>query len=421
MPDTTPSPVPPPVPPNSPATPRPGNSVASRLDASGLYQDRYVKIVNRVSGYGLLAGSYGTNADDRHVWQYPLSEVGPNAQGFEWILFPTSDGSYLIVNRVSGLCLLAGSYGTGNDRHVWQYPAKELGNNNPDAFKWAIEPDGDAFRIINRASGFALLPGSYGAGDDRLMWQYPLGETGPNPRAFLWTLIPTDRLAVPALRPGEDEGVTAPDVPRLTSMSDTPPTKSASWVVAELRIPFMYINDGAVSYQLQSTPYYILSREQYWKRAGVNEYDGALGRTVSQIVKTGITETSSRSLENELRITIAADASFSYGAASVALKTEIQNTLKVSESTSHSQTHEETKTVTITVPPYRCRVITWLLAESFTLWRSDRRSKVGESSESILDGNAISDIWSMKGAEHTQQSQVATVGESGPGGERTAR
>jgi hypothetical protein len=184
-------------------------------------------------------------------------------------------------------------------------------------------------------------------------------------------------------------------------------------VVAEVRIPFMYVNDGAVSYQLQTTPYYILSREQYWVRAGVNEYDGALGQTVSQVVKTGISETSSRSLENELRITIAADASFSYGAASVALKTEIQNTLKVSESTTHSQTHEETKTVTITVPAYRCRVVTWLLAESFTLWRSDRRSKVGQSSESILDGNAICDIWSIKGSERTQQSPVQAPGVAG--------
>jgi hypothetical protein len=68
---------------------------------------------------------------------------------------------------------------------------------------------------------------------------------------------------VPALRPGEDDGVRPPDIPRLTSMTDTPPTVSESWVVAEVLVPFMYVNDGAVSYQLLTTPYYILSREQY--------------------------------------------------------------------------------------------------------------------------------------------------------------
>jgi len=391
-------------------TPRgPSTRAASTLTSLSLHQDRYVQIVNKVSGNGLLAGSWGTNAGDRQVWQYPLTEVGPNSHGFEWILFPTSDGSYLIVNRVSGFCLLAGSYGEGDDRHVWQYPASELGNHNPDGFKWGIEQDGDAYRIINRASGYALLPGSYGAGNDRVMWQYPLSESGPNPEAFLWTFTATDPLVVPALQPGEDEGVKAADIPRLTSMDDTPATKSDSWVVAEVRIPFMYVNDGAVSFQLHSSPYYILSRQQYWKRAGVNEYDGALKKTEVQLVKTGITETSSRSIENELKITIAADASFSYGAASIALKTEIQNTLKVSESTSRSQTHEEQKTVTVTVPDYRCRVVTWLLAESFSLWRSDRRSMVGQASEAILDGNAISDIYSEKGQEATQKSQPASL------------
>ena len=33
--------------------------------------------------------------------------------------------------------------------------------------------DGDAYRIINRASGYALLPGNWGAGDENLMWQIP--------------------------------------------------------------------------------------------------------------------------------------------------------------------------------------------------------------------------------------------------------
>jgi hypothetical protein len=366
-----------------------------------------VHIVNKVSGYGLLAGSYGTNPGDRNVWQYPLSEVGANVHGFEWILFPTSDGSYLIVNRVSGLSLLAGSYGAGNDRHVWQYPVTELGSNNPDGFKWGIEQDGNAYRIVNRASGFALLPGSYGAGNDRAMWQYPLGESASNPEAFLWQIEPTDLLVVPALRPGEDDGVKPPDIPRLTSMTDTPPTKSASWVVAEVLVPFMYVNDGAISYQLQSNPYYVLSREQYWERTSINEYDGETKTDYEQTIKTGISETSSRSMENELRITIAADSTFSYGAASVALKTEIQNTLKVSESTSQSKTHEETKKITVTVPSVKCRVVTWQLAESFSLWRADRRSLVGQASKALLEGNVINDIWSSKGAELSRQTSAS--------------
>lgn len=311
--------------------------------------------------------------------------------GFEWILFPTTDGSYLIVNRVSGFALVAGSWGEGGDRAVWQYPATtDLQGHNPDAFKWGLEPVGSNYRIFNRKSGFALLPGNYGVGDDRAMWQYPL-EEGKD--AFLWRIDTTDALSVPALQPGEDDGVKALDVPRLTSMTDTPPDKSDSWVVAETLIPFMYVNDGAASFQLHLSPYYILSRERYWKQTGLIEHDGKEGKTITHEITTGISETSSRSIENELRITIAADSTFSYGPASVALKTEIQNTLKVAESTSQSKTREEKTTIQITAPNSRCRIVTWQLAERFTLWRADRQSYVGEQSENLLENEIVNDIW----------------------------
>ena len=382
-------------------------------NAPPLFRDRYVRIVNSVTRKGLLAGSWGTKPGDPNVWQYPLDNTGPNAHGFEWILFPTSDGSYLIVNRVSGQALVAGSFGEREDRKVWQYPLSTLGSHSPEAFKWGLRKTGAAYQILNRASGYALLAGNWGATDEDLVWQYPTSETGSNASAFLWTLDPTDVLEVPALRPGEDEGVRAPDIPRLTSMSDTPPTVSESWVVAEVLVPFMYVNDGAVSFQLLTTPYYILSREQYWERSKIQEYDGQSSDTITQEVITGITETSSRSLENELKITIAADASFSYGGAAVALKTELQNTLKISESTSQSQTHQEKKSVTITLPKIRCRVLVWQLVESFTLLRGDRGSTVGQASKAYLDGNIISDICTVKGALPLAQAKPATAGQPG--------
>ena len=407
MPPTTPlSPTPPPTPPNSPVLSGP-NRIGGMSNAQPLFRDRYVRIINTVTQKGLLAGSWGTKVSDPNVWQYPLTSTGVNAHGFEWILFPTSDGNYLIVNRVSGSALVAGNYGDMNDRHVWQYPLSTLGSHSPDAFKWGIVKDGAAYKIINPATGYGLLCGNWGATDEDLMWQWPLSETGSNEKAFLWTLDPTDRLEVPTLRPGEDDGVRAPDIPRLTSMSDTPPTVSESWVVAEVLVPFMYVNDGAVSYQLLTTPYYILSREQYWDRSKIAEYDGETGNTYTQEITTGISETSSRSLENELKITIAADASFSYAGASVALKTELQNTLKISESTSQSQTHEEKKSVKITLPNVRCKVLTWQLVESFTLLRGDRGSTVGQASKAYLDGNVISDIWTEKGAAPLVHSKPA--------------
>lgn len=369
------------------------------IKAPNPWQGKYVRIVNKVSGFGLLAGSHGTNPDDRKLWQYPLSETSPNAKGFEWTLMPTFDGSYLIINRVSGFGLLAGSYGAGGDRNVWQYPVTELGGNNPDAFKWSVEAQDGAFRIVNMASGFALLAGSYGSNGDRLVWQYPTSEVGSNEEAFLWVLQETgDRFKVPELRPGEDGGAKALDVPRLTSMKDVPVSQSESWVMGEALIPFMYVKDGAVSNQLRTNPYYVLSRERYWTQIDLNEYDGRLKRNQKITVKTGITETHSRSLENELSIKISADASFSYGPASASLKTEIQNRLKVTETSGVTESREEETVYEITVPDETVRIVTWAMVERFSLKRGDG-TLVGQPSEVTLP-SVVHDSYPPKEISH---------------------
>ena len=369
------------------------------IKAPNPWQGKYVRIVNKVSGFGLLAGSHGTNPGDRKMWQYPLSETSPNAKGFEWTLMPTFDGSYLIINRVSGFGLLAGSYGAGGDRNVWQYPVTELGGNNPDAFKWSVEAQDGAFRIVNMASGFALLAGSYGSNGDRLVWQYPTSEVGSNEEAFLWVLQETgDRFKVPELRPGEDGGAKALDVPRLTSMKDVPVSQSESWVMGEALIPFMYVKDGAVSNQLRTNPYYVLSRERYWTQIDLNEYDGRLKRNQKITVKTGITETHSRSLENELSIKISADASFSYGPASASLKTEIQNRLKVTETSGVTESREEETVYEITVPDETVRIVTWAMVERFSLKRGDG-TLVGQPSEVTLP-SVVHDSYPPKEISH---------------------
>lgn len=349
------------------------------------WQGKYMRIVNQVSRFGLLAGSHGTNPGDRKMWQWPLAETSPNPKGFEWMLMPTFDGSYLIINRVSGFGLLAGSYGAGGDRQVWQYPVTELNGNNPDGFKWNLEvAQNGAFRIVNVASGFALLAGSYGANEDRLVWQYPASEVGSNENAFLWTLQETgEGFKVPELRPGEDDGAKALDVPRLRSMKDVPVSKSESWVMGEALIPFMYVKDGAVSNQLRTDPYYVLSRERYWSQINLNEYDGRLQRKEKITVKTGITETQSRSLENQLGIKISADASFSYGPGSASLKTEIENKLKVTETSGVTKTREEETVYEITLPAETVRIVTWAMVERFSLKRADG-TLVGQPSEVTL-------------------------------------
>lgn len=334
------------------------------MDLSG----KSLRITNSVSGYGLLAGSHGTNPGDRNMYQYPLAETGPNPKGFEWMLMTSGDSYYWIINRVSGHGLLAGSHGTDpGDRLVWQYPLTETGPN-ADGFKWSLEPSGDGFRIVNKVSGYGLLAGSHGTNpDDRKVWQYPLTEIGPNQDGFVWKLDNVGAFDVPNLKAPQAQF----DVPRVKSFADAAPDTSESWVIGEVLVPFMFVADGTRSTQLRTTPYYVLSRERFWTQSADNEYDGKVQKTWKEEVTVGIKETHQRSLENELSITITADASFSYGPATASMKTEIANKLKVSESSSTERMREEKITTEVTVPKERVRIVIWVRTDRYSLKRTD--------------------------------------------------
>jgi hypothetical protein len=334
------------------------------MDFSG----KSLRIINSVSGYGLLAGSHGTNPGDRNMFQYPLTDTGPNPRGFEWMLMACGDNYYWIINRVSGHGLLAGSHGTNpGDRAVWQYPLTETGPN-ADGFKWSLEPSGDGFRIVNKVSGYGLLAGSHGTNPgDRAVWQYPLTETGPNENGFVWKLDTVGVFDVPKLRTPE----TQLDVPRVKSFADAAPDTSEPWVIGEVLVPFMFVADGPRSSQLRTTPYYVLSRERYWTQAADNEYDGKVQKTWTEEITVGMKETHQQSLENELSITITADASFAYGPATASMKTEIANKLKVSESSSTEKMRQEKVTTQVTVPKERVRIVIWVRTDRYSLKRTD--------------------------------------------------
>src|SRR5271165_5189022 len=85
-----------------------------------------------------------------------------------------------------------------------------------------------------------------------------------------------------------------------------------------------------------------------------------------------MSETESRTIENELDITVAAEASFTYGVATASLKTQIQNKLKVSESSSKTRTLQTEQTITINRPTHREKIVNWRLTDLYTLRRGDQ-------------------------------------------------
>ena len=337
-------------------------------------QKKCYQLVNKVSGFGLLAGSWGTKPGDKKVYQFPLTETGSNPDGFVWLLIPAENDYYWIINKVSGFGLLAGSWGTKpGDRRVFQFPLTETGSD-PDGFLWKIKKsDVGGYQIINKVSGFGLLAGSWGTKPgDRAVWQYPLSETGKNPDGFVWDIkfasdLPFDLTTEPGTNPN-DIG----DVERIKDFGHLPKEETDPVVIGEVLIPFFYVKDSnaSPSSQVENDPYYKFKREGFWRRVFYFEHDGKTEREEVQETRTGLVKTSSKTSEDTMGIKVTAEAGFSYSGVSAKLSSSFSKELKVITSSSTTEMKEETKTIKTTFPKdERFVQALWMRADRYTLSR----------------------------------------------------
>jgi len=179
-------------------------------------QTKYYRIQNQVSQKYLLAGSWGKSPTDYSVWQYGIDQEESNSfydvDGFLWQIVPVATDSanitwFRIINKVSGFQLCAGSWGTvPSDPNIKQYPPtydKANSNYNTDGFLWQFDGTGN---VINKVSGRYLLAGSWGiVSSDNWVWQYALTQDDNNPsynaNGFHWNLeafsdVPTKTIYV---------------------------------------------------------------------------------------------------------------------------------------------------------------------------------------------------------------------------------
>jgi hypothetical protein len=350
------------------------------------------RLVNKVSGYGLLAGDWGTNPNDRSVWQYPLSETGKNRDGFMWLLIPAEEDYYWIINKVSGYGLLAGGWGTDpSDRRMFQFPLSETGKN-ANGFLWKIKKsDGRVYQIVNKVSKFGLFADTH----DRAVQQIPLSETGLVAEGFLWdidftSVLHFDLTSEPGTEPN-DIG----DVDRITRFGHMPKEETDPVVIGEVLIPFFYVTDDATSSQIKTDPYYKFKREGFWRRVFYYDHDGKTEKTETQETKTGLTTTSDKTIEDTTGIKVTAHASFSYGGLfakfEAGISASFSKEIKVTTSTSETEMKEKTDTITRTFPiGQRFAQAVWMRGDRYTLSRLSGKS-ILSSFETINPDEIIED------------------------------
>ncbi len=211
---------------------------------------------------------------------------------------------------------------------------------------------------------------------------------------------------------GGDTGA-IPTAPKIIAWDRLPPERSKSYFIGEVTLPATMVDDPDQPNRLsqaENSPYYYLSREQYWDRGpGRGEFErwekaDSEKRTVTR--KTGLTKTESESIEKTLRILVVASAEFNFKKGSAAFKTEIETALKTSSSESTTRLVETTDEVEIVKPSgSRAAKALWSLVDRYTL--RDSRDNVVRTWE-IVSPNTT-DETSIKAPDLTTQVDKITL------------
>jgi hypothetical protein len=214
-------------------------------------------------------------------------------------------------------------------------------------------------------------------------------------------LVPVNSVAPPPLRPGECGPGEIGDIPRITGYDAGLPESTRPRLVAETAIPATFVSDPAHSdkvEQIRRSPYYVLSREQYWDRRGSRghyyEHDGHRTITKEVTVKLGMSETTSQSIETTLGIKVSASGDFKYGGATAGIESELARELKVKTSQETNITVEREEKYTAEIPAERFVYAVWSMIDSYKL--ADMKGNPVGAWEVVLDGTAISDGYPHK-------------------------
>ncbi|MDP9372924.1 MAG: hypothetical protein M3Q65_10845 [Chloroflexota bacterium] len=294
----------------------------------------------------------------------------------QWLLIPISEDRCKIMTRQNGEYMAVGWDG--------------------DIIRWADSGGREQeFSFVNKNSlgQWNIQEGTknefvaVGWNGDVIRW----AQSNRNDQRFKLVAAPGEKVR-PSVRSGQYSPGQIPDVPRVTELGKAPPEKSPLYLVGEMTVPAVLVHDPAFSGkipQVESSPYYVLTRDQCWDRSFGRGYyydiEGAGGTTFREQIKVGFSVTQAASIERTLGVKVTEEGGFSFVAdlsgakltGTASIKREITDQLKVTTSTSTTRMTEEIREVTVTIPPGRHVRVSWGLVDRYTLRRYDG-SKVTE-------------------------------------------
>lgn len=320
-------------------------------------------------------------------YTYLENYVGDNNQKF--LIMPVSpeDNRFYIVPKHRGGVLDVES------GCVYMYDDYPYHENYLQIFTLNRNLGGDFFELISLTTGETI--GVINKGLKKC-----LGFTGAPNGSTIQRIRFSPQEALPYSAPAAESGA-APgaigDVPRITSYRDTPPMTSTPVLIGKSVIPFVYIrNDGSRTYQAQYTPYYTLTREQYWKRAEFREKPAAASSRQTYSFTTSMSREESISIEQKTGIIIKANGTLEFAKSILKATLGVNLERQLSVVTTHKTSRTYSESVTETFETFfpegrRVRWAAWHLVDRYTLRRMDDTS--ADSWELVYRDNRIADAY----------------------------
>lgn len=153
---------------------------------------------------------------------------------------------------------------------------------------------------------------------------------------FIFDRVKSFRVSVPQKQK-------LPDLPILSSIDDDAPAETARAKTGSALMPCIMVLDGlSLPRRMQESPYYILVKNQFWKRLWHDTF--LPGEGLEQKETTGMAKTVQETMTQTTNISLQADFGFAFKALTLGIGASISRSIEISTSTTDTVMSETTTT-----------------------------------------------------------------------------
>ncbi|MER5493387.1 hypothetical protein [Streptomyces sp. NPDC002490] len=337
------------------------------------------RLKNKQTGRYLTSSGF---MPDSYVTTWGPESGGNGRLSQTWHLLGLGNEKYILAQKLGGRVPTLNDY-----RAPSTVPPRGFDMTNPlfrpDSTRLNLEVpyDGTDGHIINsqtfyvRASGDCVTLASCNGGSLLADWGDKLGAIVGSDVGDLqrWSL--EQEASYPRIATGIGPTTNSPvPPPALTGYARPNPDTTSPTTIGTTLLPSALVKDPALTrqQQAQTSPWYVVERQGFYKVVYYYESSGAAETTQSQSVTVGLTTANSTEIENTTSISVTAEASYGFKGFGASLSTTYSHQLRTLVASSTTQTSERNTTISRTFKQgTRAALAIWYRADRYALKRMD--------------------------------------------------